>query len=293
MKTLSPVTWALVSCFGLTLGCNSPSGKDDKTDSNAETGEGEGDGDGDGSENETGETTDDGTVPGDGDGDDDTGGSSGAMCDPKAQDCPEGEKCTFYRDTANPGGANKCVLIMGSDQVGDPCMELEGDSDSCALGLHCWGTEPDGETGACVEFCDVNNQCSTGDPCTITNSGTLPMCLPVCDPLAPDCPGGWACYDDWEFSDYWFCDRDKSGSAGSHGDPCSTINGCNPGLICAISEVVDSETCATSGSGGCCAVVCDLTDPVDCPGPAEQCLSYYAGSPPPQYADVGMCAIPE
>ena len=227
------------------------------------------------------------------DGGSDDGGSNGGMCDPQAQDCPEGEKCTFYRDDANPGGANKCVPVMGTAQAGDPCMALDDDGDTCDFGLLCWGTEPDNTTGACIELCDEQEQCSTGDPCTITNGGALPMCLPVCDPLAPVCPFGWACYDDWDFSDTWFCDRDKSEALGQHGDPCETINGCDPGLICAVADVVDSDTCISSGASGCCTPVCDITDPITCPGAGEECISYYQGPPPPPYADVGMCAIPQ
>ena len=263
----------LVACLGLSLACGKPDDSavdDGTTDATTDSGETE---------------TDTGTT---GDGDGDTGG--GAMCDPKAQDCPEGEKCTFYRDELGDS-ANKCVPISGDDQEGDPCMALAGDTDTCAAGLHCWGTEPDNSSGACVEFCDENNQCSSGDPCTVTNNGTLPMCLPVCDPFAPDCPAGWACYDDW-YSDDWFCDRDVSGDLGIHGDPCEKIAGCNPGLICAVAEVVDSEVCATSGASGCCTEICDLSDPIPCVGAGEQCIPYYLGDAPPQYANVGMCAIP-
>ncbi len=286
MKLHSRTLSLLLSCAGLMFGCTDDSKGSEMSNEEESTGDGDpGDSDGD-----PGDGDGDPTTTGDGDGDDGMG--SQGMCDPQAQDCPEGEKCTFYRDEANPSGANKCVPIKGDGQAGDPCMALENDTDSCALGFHCWGTEPDNTTGACIEFCDENAMCSTGDPCTITNNGTLPMCLPLCDPLAPDCPNGWACYDDWEFSDNWFCDRDKSGDLGGHGDPCSTINGCNPGLICAVAEVVDSETCATSGSGGCCALVCDINEAIDCPGAAEECVSYYVDAPPPQYANVGICAIP-
>ena len=305
MRLLSPALTVLLSCSALALAC----GGDKPTETNAgTTGEGDGDGDGDPSASDSDSDSD---SVGDGDGDpsttdpatdtdattdptetdSDSGGPSGGMCDPQAQDCPEGEKCTFYRDEANPNGANKCVLVMGNDQEGDPCQALEGDTDTCAAGLHCWGTEPDNATGSCIEFCDENEVCSAGGPCTITNNGALPMCLPVCDPLAPDCPNGWACYDDWDFSDYWFCDRDKSENLGAHGDPCTTINGCDPGLICLVAETVSSETCANSGSSGCCGVVCDITDPIMCPGMGEECISYYPDSPPPQYANVGVCAL--
>ncbi|MBK8263152.1 MAG: hypothetical protein IPK80_17650 [Nannocystis sp.] len=218
---------------------------------------------------------------------------AGGMCDPQAQDCPEGEKCTFYRDVANPNGANRCVPVVGDGQIGDVCMILNDDTDTCAKGLFCWGTEPDDAPGVCTEMCDSREQCSSGDPCTITNGGALPLCLPKCDPLAPVCPVGWACYDDWDFSDYWFCDRDKSGDQGKHGDGCATINGCDPGLICAVADTVDSETCLQSGSDGCCAVVCDLTEEVVCPGEKEKCISKYTDDPPLEYMNVGQCAIPQ
>jgi len=218
------------------------------------------------------------------------GGQSGGMCDPQAQDCPEGEKCTFYFDEANPEGSNKCVPVVGSGEAGDPCMTMDDDTDSCGLGFLCWGTRSDDPNGACVEMCDEQAQCSTGDPCTITNDGALPLCLPKCDPLAPDCPLNWACYDDGGFSDNWFCDRDTSDRLGAHGDPCEFINACNPGLICAVAETVDSPACA--GAMRCCAEVCNISEPVMCPGPTEECTSYYEGTPPPEYEDVGVCIIP-
>lgn len=219
-------------------------------------------------------------------------GPSGGMCDPQAQDCPEGEKCTFFIDDANPEGANKCVPVVGRGLAGDPCMALEDDTDSCDVGFLCWGVGPDNTSGACVEMCDEQDECSTGDPCTITNGGMLPLCLPKCDPLAPDCPVGWACYDDGGFSDNWFCDSDSSARLGVHGDPCEFINACNPGLICAVAETVDSDTCTASGAIRCCAVVCDTSETVMCPGPTEECISYYDGPPPPEYASVGVCVIP-
>lgn len=302
--TLRPMAW-LSSCTMLTmlllLGCPAPS-VDDETTATGMPG------------SDTGTTTTFG-MPSSGEPDPSVGSSGGStgpaptslddtsetglpptgggMCNPQAQDCPEGEKCTFYRDDANPGGANKCVPVVGDGQIGDPCMALDSDTDSCALGLLCWGTEPDNATGSCTEMCNEAEECSSGDPCTITNGGALPLCLPKCDPLAPVCPAGWACYDDWEFSDNWFCDRDKSGKLGQHGDPCETIAGCDPGLICAVADTVDSQTCIRSGAGGCCTPVCDLTDPIMCPGPTEECISKYEGPPPPEYMDVGQCAIPQ
>lgn len=302
---LSPV-------LGIGLGCDSKNagGEDESASAGTDGGETGGGTLGDADAGDSTPADDGGTQGGDGDATTgaDTGGDSGgldestgggptdAMCDPKAQDCPEGEKCTFYRDEANPNGSNRCVPSNGTAQVGDPCQKYDDDTDDCDVGLLCWGTEPDNETGACIEFCDPAEQCSTGDPCTITNDGALPICLPKCDPLAAECPPGWACYDDF-YSDDWFCDRDKSGPMGVHGDPCGTINSCDDGLICGTAQTVASETCVSSGSTACCQQICDISDPMpNCPGAGEECLSYYdiygiAGGAPPEYENVGVCAI--
>ena len=215
------------------------------------------------------------------------------MCDVFAQDCPDGEKCTFYTDAAYPSGANKCVPVMGDGQEGDPCMALgEAGTDNCALGHLCWGITQDTMMGTCIALCGEGNTCPNDAPCTVTNDGTLPLCLPTCDPLAPECPDAWACYDDP--SGGWFCDLDVSGDNGAHGDPCEYINSCDSGLICVAATAVDSQTCSGAGSSGCCAIVCDISDPISCPGASEQCISYYGMDPaPPQFMNVGVCVIPE
>jgi hypothetical protein len=69
------------------------------------------------------------------------------------------------------------------------------------------------------------------------------------------------------------------------------INSCDPGLVCLSAEAIDSPNC--QGATGCCGIICDITDPPDCPGAAEECISYYEqGQAPPQYMNVGVCVIP-
>jgi hypothetical protein len=132
-----------------------------------------------------------------------TGDGPGEGCDPLAQDCPVGEKCTFYSDGDHPDGTNACVPVVGKAQPGDVCTTMDDHSDTCVAGSLCWGSEPD---GLCIEICDEDKQCSSGDPCTITHDDRLPLCLFVCDPAADGCPDGWSCQDDGIAPDGWFCE---------------------------------------------------------------------------------------
>jgi len=209
------------------------------------------------------------------------------MCDPKPMnDCEEGQKCTW--DNSNGTDQNICVEVMGMGQEGDDCMEA-GLSDTCDVHKLCWGIDPETSVGTCIEFCDTNDLCPNNGLCTITNDGTLPLCLPVCDPLAPDCPAGWACFDDP--SGNWFCDRDVTADTGAHGDPCDCINCCSEGTVCVDAAVVNDPQCASAS--GCCSIICDISSPVACPNAGEECISYYGmDTPPPQYTNVGICAVP-
>ncbi len=217
--------------------------------------------------------------------------SGPAMCDPKPiDDCPDGQKCTW--DASGPtGDQNICVDLMGDGEIGDECMNL-GTSDTCGLHKICWGVDAETMLGTCIEFCDETDQCPENAPCTITNDGTLRLCLPPCDPLVPSCPAGWACYDDPSLA--WFCDLDVSGEGGQHGTPCEFINACDPGSICVDATVVNSSECQNGASSGCCANVCSLSENPTCPNAGEVCTSYYEGmTPPPGFSDVGICILPQ
>lgn len=258
-------------------------------------------------ENES-ETTDsnpseaEGPEPGDGDGDGDDEGQEfvtlpdgGAVntCDPAAQDCPDGEKCTGY--VVEVGSccvdANKCVPVIGDGQLGDPCMRTS-DNDDCAVGLFCM-TKTSGSTGegVCLAFCDVGQQDCGEDglpdaQCIAFNDGTLPICQDDCDPLLQDCGGTLGCYG---VGDQGFvCSQPGyDDGLGNDGDMCYTVQSCKPGLGCTAADVLDG--CSASR---CCTPYCDLTESDPCTAP-EQCVPYYEeGTAPPNYENVGLCAIP-
>ncbi len=230
-----------------------------------------------------------------------TGGTGGSFvaepdagdsneCDPRTQDCPDGEKCTAWADDGgNAWNANKCVPATGNNQPGDPC-QIEGSGvagfDDCAPGGICLFTDQDG-IGLCLAFCEgAEEMCPGLDPCIVTNDGTLPICLQACDPLLQDCLGAQGCYD--SPVGLFGCFSDSSGSGGFDGDPCPPSdgeNGCDPGHWCG----PGSSGCSAVN---CCTPYCDLSAP-NCSSP-DQCISYYGdvGSAPPGLEDVGVCILP-
>ena len=145
----------LGACVGILAlaGC----AKDEATTgaSTAATANGDGDGDTDAETGDTGSMTSAGDGDGDpGDGDPDTTGATtspfvpevemGAesTCDPWLQDCPEGEKCAAYNAGSDTWNANKCVMLKGSAQTGDPCTYDGADfgTDDCDVGYMCYYT---------------------------------------------------------------------------------------------------------------------------------------------------------
>ena len=219
------------------------------------------------------------------------GGIEG-QCDPAAQDCPEGQKCTGYVST--PGGetvdANHCVEIMGDLQFGETCTRVEG-NDDCAPGFFCM-TTVSGHTGqgVCFEYCDAAagaGACDNGGECFPFNDGQLPLCETICHPLAPACPAGQGCYPAF---DQWVCAlTGAAAGSGMDGDTCAVIQGCQPGLFCSgLANDPGGQPCTESG---CCTLVCDINDPDPCTG-GEMCT--VLGDPPmPGYEDVGGCVLPE
>ena len=245
------------------------------------------------------------TDPGDGDGDEtasttmttgfvpEIDGLVTNTCDPAEQDCPEGDKCTGY--VVQQGyccvDANKCVPVIGNQQLGDPCVRTE-DNDDCDEGLFCM-TVTSGSTGdgVCLAFCNVGEQDCAEDGlpdanCIAFNDGALPICQDSCDPLLQDCDGELGCYGVGNQGFVCSVPGFEDG-LGNDGDMCFTIQSCKPGLGCTAAEVLSD-----CGATRCCSPYCDLSAPDPCTEP-EQCVPYYEeGTAPPNYENVGLCAVP-
>lgn len=218
------------------------------------------------------------------------------QCDPRRiNDCPTGQKCSYLVDPSF-GPTNRCVELLGDGLEGESCERI-GDSDDCGPHRICWATEADGSGGVCVEFCTSALTCTgnVNNICSVANDGFLPLCLPRCNPLVPDCAEGWGCYPD--SSRRWVCDRDQSGAQGAHGDPCACLNCCDPGLACLPGPLVDAEGCSLEESEGCCGLICAVDQAAElppeesvCPTQAERCVAMYSSTAfPAGYENVGLC----
>ncbi|MCY0985539.1 ribulose phosphate epimerase [Nannocystis sp. ILAH1] len=216
-------------------------------------------------------------------------------CDPFADDCPEGQKCTGYGDGGDNGWHQlKCVPIDPQpDQAGDPCTvvgAVNSGVDSCDEGLICFWVDQNLQ-GTCVPWCSGSFEeptCEDPDAfCNVSGDSVLSLCLGTCDPLLQDCQPGDACYQH-PSRDVFTCVPDLSLDEGELFDPCEYINVCDPGLACLPAELTAECDPMTYG---CCVPFCDLIQPNTCPGEGQECLPALA-DPPPKYENVGVCALP-
>lgn len=213
--------------------------------------------------------------------------------------CPDGQKCSAVACEVGSTywDSNICVDIMGWKGVGEPCQVFGNGVDGlddCELGSMCWNVDSDTGLGICLQFCfgsPANAQCSPGATCNQTGDGTIPACLPDCDPLAQDCDAGEICIPNYS-STAFSCAFDASGGDADYGTPCDFANACNAGLLCVTSSVVPEPTCA--GAAGCCSPMCNTEVFEACPGEGQVCEPMFeAGSAPAEYEHVGVCAVPE
>jgi hypothetical protein len=230
------------------------------------------------------------------------GGSETFECNPwTGEPCGPDEKCMPWDNTGiGAWNATRCSPVAPDPAgPGEPCtVEGSGVSglDDCEAFSMCWAVDPETGQGTCVPFCagsEANPTCH--DPChkcRVTASSALILCLPMCDPLAQDCGEGQACYG---LGAEFICAPYAGGSdAGHPGDPCEYLNVCQPGSFCASASAVEGCT----GSSGCCAPFCDLTDAIPCEGthPDTACVPWFDDGQAPvlcaPYDRVGACVHP-
>jgi hypothetical protein len=127
-------------------------------------------------------------------------GTTPVECSTWDQDCPVGEKCTPW---ANDGGeawtATHCVPVDPEARAaGDRCA-VEGSVwagiDDCDAGLLCWFVDPKTNEGTCVPLCtdSAEPSCDARGTACLYDSELAGLCLPVCDPMAPECPTDQTC----------------------------------------------------------------------------------------------------
>ncbi len=221
-------------------------------------------------------------------------------CDPWSQDCPAGEKCTWY---AGDGGSawndTKCVPVMeGPSQEGEPCVAPTGGLsgiDDCDLGLMCWDVDAEHQ-GICVALCHGTPDapfCDAPKTACGVYQGGFGLCLFGCDPLLQDCEPSDVCIGN-PTGDGFLCMLDASGDEGQQHDPCMFYSTCDLGLFCA--DAKDAVECGQDAEG-CCQPFCDLNDPdadAKCGGVGQVCTPYlHDGMAVPDFEHVGHCAVPE
>ena len=216
-------------------------------------------------------------------------------CDSFTQDCPEGQKCAAWADDgSNSWNALKCVEVTGTDKPGEACTaDLNGLSgkDSCIEGAMCWNWNEEG-VGTCLALCSGTAEAPICDPsslCSIGGDSVLALCIPICDPLLQDCPGGDLCIPN---GDNFVCVLDAGGEEGQVNDPCEFVNVCDPGLMCLDSASVGAGCDPTVG--GCCSPFCKFPGGA-CPNPDQSCVQWFDPMQLPEndpQLDIGVCAVP-
>ena len=228
----------------------------------------------------------------------DGGGMGVKECSNWDQDCPDGQKCMPWADNGgNAWNATKCVPVdpaMG--QPGDSCTAMGAVSglDTCDEGVMCWDIKPDTRKGTCVAQCkgsEAAPMCDADSTCFVSNDGVLNLCLPLCDPLAQDCPNENLCIPNPSNQEVFTCVLDASGDMGKAFDPCEFVNACDKGFLCA--NVTLGKECDANAIG-CCLPFCDITEmPNMCPGVGQECVVWYEmGTAPPGLENLGICGIP-
>lgn len=206
-----------------------------------------------------------------------------ACCDVLAQDCGESGKCVPLGDGAEGCCPTVCVeLVADPREVGEACTLLEPSGDDCELGALCWAPSVDAPDGVCVSICMgsranlvCENECES---CWVDDDAWTYVCLPGCDPLAPECPDGSGCYLGGET---FGCVKDRSGASGAIWSACDETRDCDAGLACTAADGVTG--CEV---GRCCVPACDPLDPMACsdaPGGAATCIEVELA------ADVAAC----
>ncbi len=213
-------------------------------------------------------------------------------CDSFAQDCPPGEKCVPFSANGTTWDDNKCVPIMGDQQVGETCWwgGLVDATDNCDASSICWNTqEIAGELiGTCLMICQGTAdtpECPPMSSCIVADDGPIAICMPICDPLVQDCGEGLACY--WSSSSF-NCIATSEDLA--TGEPCGFINDCAAGNFC-----VDGLALPSCMGAACCTPYCDLQlGDADCLAqPGTACVPFFEpGLAPPAYENLGLCVVP-
>ena len=207
-------------------------------------------------------------------------------CDLFLQDCPAGFKCAPWANSNN-FDATKCAPVSeDAREPGAPCdiQSIYAGFDDCERGSMCWDLDPATGLGTCHAMVlggEDNPMCANAiDVEWLGDSLLLSLCLPGCDPLAPDCPPGDGCYAGLgSFACLPTVPRDAG-----FAEPCEWDNECEAGSAC-----IEADVPGCDGEPGCCSPFCDLDDP-ECPVGTD-CHPWDPPVVVPGQQSVGICRV--
>jgi hypothetical protein len=141
---------------------------------------------------------------------------------------------------------------------------------------------------ACAAICEGSRadlQCPDGTACAFMWDANFLLCVPICDPLMPECGEGFGCVATLRGD--FVCFPALVGEPALVDEPCIAEGEqpCADGLVC-IDAVMIGPAC--EGQSGCCRPACDLDAPACAQD--ETCVAYLEDRVPLEHADVGWCS---
>ncbi len=186
--------------------------------------------------------------------------ASEAKCDPVAQNCPGGQRCTYAR--GDGGTFRTCVAEGTVDELG-ACQLASSEPlgvDTCKKGLFCVDMpKPDGgDVFLCGRLCHGTATCAAprgecNEVLRLSGTTELPLFCGTpsqrCDLLAQNCEGPLSCYP---ANSTALCATTGNLAEGA---PCEFSNQCARG-----------SACVRTGTGLTCRTLCRLpSGPPSCP----------------------------
>ena len=211
--------------------------------------------------------------------------SQGDQCSTQVEDCPEGEKCTWWFI-----GDVVCRPVVSEPRaVGETCTSIDSQDglDDCERHATC-------REGTCwaLAFGRLGSlTCPRSDEYAMFDAGDdRRYCAPACDPLANECRSDQVCAP-WGLHGVGLtCQSPYPSARSGLGEQCQP-DSCGTGLGCVSSQW--SSVCEVEAEvkgGTCCLPFCDLGAP-ECP-PGSTCIPWWDEDeyPLPKLEHVGFCA---
>jgi hypothetical protein len=199
-----------------------------------------------------------------------------SYCDVWAQDCSDGEKCVpWANDGGNAWNATRCSELDATPAaIGEPCVMQDSPTsgfDDCDLDGMCWEVDPTTLIGTCVAFCGnsrADPECAADHSCWIAFDGTISLCLPSCDPLAPTCAADETCAGQLGYSSGpSFVCLPAQFEPQPYAAGCDEFAVCDEGLFCVVAADVPGCT-----DPRCCTTLGESASPPMCPDATQTCI---------------------